>query len=71
MEDYKIRLIQEHDELMLRIQKLRDYLYGLDTELYRGQFRLLGKQYIAMEEYCMMLEWRAEKEGIDLDAVTG
>lgn len=70
MEDYKIRLIQEHDDLMLRIQKLKAYMDTLYTESYKGQRYILFMQYKAMSDYCMMLEYRAEMEDIDLNAVT-
>ena len=69
MEAYKVRLIAEHDDLMLRIQKLKDYMDNLKTESYEGQFYLLFKQYMAMSEYCLMLEYRADKEDIDLNAI--
>ena len=67
MEEYKIRLIAEYKELIVRKNKLRKYIETLKEEIYPGQRTYLLLQYNAMLAYSTMLECRAAQEDIKLE----
>ena len=72
MEDYKLRMKEEFDELLGRAERLRDMLKmneegTLDFEL-TCPVELLRKQLRIMDDYLDVLRERADIEKVDLTA---
>ena len=55
MEDWKIRLIDEHIALKERVSKLTKFL---DENKYHEDFDILSRQLVAMMDYLKALEER-------------
>lgn len=71
MEDYKIRVAKEYQELKEKYKKLHKMLIKNEAGTLKFKLNcpiyLLERQYKAMEEYLHALEIRAEIENIDLN----
>lgn len=80
MKDYVARMVQEHSELIIKIEKLNDFLYGNDglnvhtdiknnqtqDDLFRNMSEYANKcmQLMNMRNYLRALECRLNNEGI-------
>lgn len=80
MKDYVTRMVQEHSELIVKIEKLNDFLYGNDglnihtdiknnqtqDDLFRNMTEYANKciQLSSMKTYLRALECRLNNEGI-------
>lgn len=80
MKDYVARMVQEHSELIVKIEKLNDFLYGNDglnihtdiknnqtqDDLFRNMTEYANKciQLSSMKTYLRALECRLNNEGI-------
>lgn len=70
MEAFKVRLIQEYNELNERIGKLSDFLKNPNgVELSEKMMAVMGGQQVAMEEYSRKLWERMEMLGITSEDV--
>ena len=65
MKDYQKRMIEEHSELVVRIQKLHDYIYS-DKSNADNKVEFANKciQLAAMKKYEEALRARLENAGI-------
>lgn len=70
MEAFKVRLIQEYNELNERIGKLSNFLKNPNgVELSEKMMAVMGGQQVAMEEYSRKLWERMEMLGITSEDV--
>lgn len=74
-EDYKERFIAEYKQLSIRIQKLEDLLFKINTNQTPSCFKpscplsLLEDQLLTMVRYHGVLKIRARYENINLEEV--
>lgn len=74
-EDYRQRFIAEYDQLRIRILGLRNML----NQMFEGEldseptcnFNILQRQLQTMTMYALILESRAEEEGIEIYKLKG
>ncbi len=70
MEDYKIRIIKEYQELVDRYDRLSDMLYKYRHDeldfVPKCSYEILAIQQMIMMAYINILRERANIEGIDL-----
>lgn len=80
MKDYVARMVQEHSELIIKIEKLDNFLYGnnglnvhtdiknnqTQDDLFRNMTEYANKcmQLVSMKDYLHALECRLNNEGI-------
>lgn len=65
MKDYQKRMIEEHSELIVRIQKLHDYVYSSASDAdNKVEFANKCIQLAAMKKYEEALRARFENAGI-------
>lgn len=61
MEDFKVRVIEERDELLIKLDKLGTFLYSASFEtLGKKDKDLLVKQFAAMQKYVEILNIRID-----------
>lgn len=65
MDDWKKRLIEEHKELIERIEKLEDFLNKHNPNEIQG-FDIMCMQLYAMQTYAMALKARENLYGIEV-----
>ena len=66
MEDWKVRFLNEYEDLISRVVKLDRMLANWDNLNFTPNcpFQLFAQQSMVMHQYLKILEWRAEIEEI-------
>lgn len=67
MKDFVKRMIDEHAELILRIEKLESYVYSKDNKDDKIEYANKCVQLRAMKVYCDVLTTRLVNQGIEFD----
>lgn len=72
MKDFVKRMVEEHAQLVTRIQKLNDYIYSEKSDKdSKAEFANKCVQLAAMRKYEEALAARLYNQGITLDIDTG
>ena len=68
MEKYVKRMVEEHSQLYVRLEKLNDFIYNQDTShINKADFANMCMQLAAMRQYEKCLVARLNNAGVSFD----